>query len=560
MQYRQDILDKDYRIADTPIYDLKEHYDFIIIGGGSAGSVMANRLSEIYDWDILLLEAGPDEFSEISDLPIMFPSLQLSPLDWKFKTEPSDYYCLAMKNYQCNWPRAKVLGGCSVLNAMLYIRGNRKDYDNWESYGNPGWSYKDVLPYFKKSENMRIPEYQNDYYHGRDGFLSVENFRYHSPISQWFLKAGEQMGFEVRDVNGAYQTGFTLSHGTLRDGLRCSAAKAYLRPINERENLDVSLFTIAEQILIDKGSYQAYGVDIMKHGIKKTIYANREIILSAGAIQSPQLLMLSGVGPKDHLYDLDIDLVYDSPGVGQNLQDHVAMGGGTYLFDAPEEYDDMGIGFKLNKIFTTENVDEFTQNARGPVYWLPEVEVMAFVNSYYQNRSEDWPDVQLFFASYAENTDGGVFSKRVAGLTDDFYTAVYENILYKDAYNIIPLLMRPKSRGYIKLQDDKFKTPPLIYPNYFSDPYDLAVLVEGAKIGYALSQTPIMKQYNSRFNTLKIPGCSNYEFLSDDYWGCQARHYTLTIYHPELVKWGLITISTRLWTLDYEFVVYTILG
>lgn len=150
----------------------------------------------------------------------MFPALQLSPLDWKFKTERSEYFCLGMKNYQCLWPRGKVLGGSSVLNAMLYIRGNRYDYDAWEKQGNPGWSYKDVLPYFKKAEDIQIEDLKGDYYHGSGGYLTVEDFRYHSPLVQWFLDAGEQLGYHVRDVNGEYQTGFTLSHGTLRNGLR----------------------------------------------------------------------------------------------------------------------------------------------------------------------------------------------------------------------------------------------------------------------------------------------------------------------------------------------------
>lgn len=187
--HRPDIIDKENRVKTLMLHELYNTYDFIIVGGGSAGCVLANRLSENYDWNILLIEAGPDEIS-ITDMPLMFPALQLTPLDWKFKTEPGRYYCKGMKDGQCNWPRGRVLGGCSVLNAMLYIRGNRRDYDLWESLGNYGWSYADVLPYFKKSEDMQIKEFMDDPYHGTGGYLTVENFRYHSTLAYWFLEAG----------------------------------------------------------------------------------------------------------------------------------------------------------------------------------------------------------------------------------------------------------------------------------------------------------------------------------------------------------------------------------
>lgn len=272
-------------------------------------------------------------------------------------------------------------------------------------------------------------------------------------------------------------------------------------------------------------------MEINKHGLKKTVYTNKEVILSAGAIQSPHLLMLSGVGPYEHLAHFGIPTYVDLPGVGKNLQDHVAMGGLTYLFDAPEDYE--SLGFKLTNIYTTENVDAFIHNEEGPVYWLPEVEAMAFVHSKYSNASYDWPDIQLFFASYAENTDGGLFSKRIVGITDDFYTAVYEEILYQDAMSVIPLLMRPKSRGWLELQDTDIKKPPLIYPNYFDYEEDIEVLIEGAKIAMELmTNTEVMKKYNVRINHLRIPGCAHLDFDSDEYLKCQARHYTLTIYHP----------------------------
>ncbi|XP_060533150.1 glucose dehydrogenase [FAD, quinone]-like [Cylas formicarius] len=529
---RQDLLDRDHRMRDTLLSDIKESYDFIVVGGGSAGAVLANRLSENPYWEVLLLEAGPDEIS-ISDMPLMFPVLQLTPIDWQYKTEPGEKYCQAMVDGKCNWPRGKVLGGSSVLNAMLYVRGNKKDYDRWAEVGNRGWSYEEVLPYFKKSEDIRIPEYMDDPYHGRNGYLSVEHFRYRSPLAGWFLHAANEAGYDIRDINGEYQTGFSLSQGTLRDGLRCSTAKAFLRSVSDRPNLHVSLLSTVEQILIDKERKQAYGVVFNKLGIKKTVYCDKEVILSAGALGSPQLLMLAGIGPRDHLEDVDVEVLVDSPGVGRNLQDHVAMGGASYFFEPSDEYQGQTCSFQLPTIFCEKTVDAFAQNRSGPVYWLPECEVMGFVSTEYAKYEDDWPDIQFFFTSYSEVSDGGLFSKRAVGMKDDVYTAVYEENVYKESFSVYTLLMRPRSRGRLMLKDNNPASKILIYPNYYADPYDIKVIVEGAKIGHKIvTQTPTMKKYKTTINQLRMPGCHQLEFLSDEYWTCLAYHYTLTIYHP----------------------------
>lgn len=235
-----------------------------------------------------------------------------------------------MKDGKCNWPRGKVLGGSSGLNAMLYARGNKHDYDLWEFAGNTGWGYEDVLPYFRKSENINIDELKEDTaYHGTGGFLSVEYFKHYSPLKDWFLVAAEQFGFDIVDANGPQQSGFMKAQGTISQGLRCSTAKAFLRPASKRPNLHVTLQTVAEKILIHSGSKKAHGVRINKLGAIKDVHSNKEIILSAGALQSPQLLMLSGVGPKEELRKHNIPLLINSPGVGENLQDHVAIGGGN---------------------------------------------------------------------------------------------------------------------------------------------------------------------------------------------------------------------------------------
>ncbi|XP_072934794.1 glucose dehydrogenase [FAD, quinone]-like [Epargyreus clarus] len=527
--YRPDIEDAPHRVKDHNLEELYECYDFVIVGAGSAGSVLANRLSENPDWQILLLEAGPDE-NVLSEVPVLFPTLQTSSLDWQFVTEPSDKYCLSMIDTRCKWPRGKVLGGSSVLNAMLYIRGNKRDYDNWEAMGNPGWSYSDVLQYFLRSEDMRIPEYQNDAYHSTGGPISVEYFGYEHPITRNILEAGQQLGYNILDVNGMFQTGFTRSHATIRDGLRCSTAKGYLRPAGRRQNLQISTHSVVEKVLIDEFQ-RAYGVKFTKHGDSRIVRAKREVILSAGALQSPQLLMLSGIGDSEHLKELGIHPIVNLPGVGRNLQDHVAMGGHSFLFDNPytngTEY-----CFNLNTAMSFGNLIDFAVHKKGVLYSMIEAEAMAFVNTKYQDPAEDYPDIQLFIAPTADNLDGGLFGKRANGLTDETYAELYEDILYESSFSIVPLLLRPKSRGYIKLKDANPFSPPLIYPNYYSEPDDVAVIVEGARIVQELVNQPALQALNARPNPNRNPGCAEHALMSYEHLECQARHHSLTIYHP----------------------------
>lgn len=380
---RKDIIDGENRVSAVSTKSMLSRYDFVIIGGGSAGCVVANRLSENENWTVLLLEAGGDE-TVLSEIPIVFPTLQMTAMDWQFRTEPSSSYCRGMYDERCNWPRGKVLGGSSVLNAMLYVRGNRRDYDDWQRAGNPGWDYESVLPYFKKSENMSIPELRGNSYHGNEGYLTIEKFRYHTPMGNYFVEAGREMNYECTDVNGQIQTGFMQAHGTLRDGLRCSTAKAFLRPASKRKNLHVRTHALVEEILVGETSKIAYGVKF-RYGKNSqyVVYANREIILSAGAVQSPQLLMLSGIGPRKHLRQVDIPLVHDLPGVGQNLQDHVAIGGISYLVDPPTQTNEFGFTFVAPRFLNLNSVKQFIRTKNGPLYVVPMCEAMAFINTKY---------------------------------------------------------------------------------------------------------------------------------------------------------------------------------
>ncbi|XP_063219272.1 glucose dehydrogenase [FAD, quinone]-like [Bacillus rossius redtenbacheri] len=502
-------------------------YDFVIVGGGSAGAVLANRLSEVAAWRVLLLEAGGDE-TEISDVPTLAAYMQLSDMDWKFKTEPpkDSHYCLAMIGDSCNWPRGKVLGGSSVLNAMIYVRGNRYDYDEWARMGNDGWSYNDVLKYFKKSEDNRNPYLGKNSYHSTGGYLTVQEAPWRTPLSLAFIEGGMQLGYENRDCNGEFQTGFMIAQGTIRRGSRCSTAKAFLRPVRLRKNLHVAMNAHVTQILInqDKNKKQATGVQFMRHGKTNTVKAKKEVVLSAGAIGSPHLLLISGIGPRDELEKLNIPVIQNLK-VGYNLQDHVGLGGLTFIIDEP-------VTLRKSRFQTVTAALEYVVNERGPLTSLGGVEGVAFVNTKYANKSGLWPDIQFHFAPSSVNSDGGEQIRKILGLRDRIYNTMYKPLVNSETWTILPLLLRPKSKGKIFLRSKNFSHYPGIEPNYFSHEEDIRTLIEGVKIAVNLSMTPAFKNFGSRLHKIPMPGCEKHQFASDEYWACYLKHFTFTIYHP----------------------------
>ncbi|XP_075155520.1 glucose dehydrogenase [FAD, quinone] [Haematobia irritans] len=519
--YRYDQMDPEARAFDHQA--LFAEYDFIVVGAGSAGAVVANRLSEVKKWKVLLIEAGPDE-NEISDVPSLAAYLQLSKLDWQYKTAPSNKSCLGMKNNRCNWPRGKVLGGSSVLNYMLYVRGNRNDYDHWESLGNEGWGYDSVLHYFKKSEDNRNPYLGKNAYHGTGGYLTVQESPWHTPLVAAFVEAGTELGYENRDINGETQTGFMIAQGTIRRGSRCSTAKAFLRPIRNRKNFHLSLNSQVTKVIIDELTMRVKGVEFVKAGQVRRVFAKREVILSAGALNTPQIMMLSGIGPRQHLEDHGIKVLQDLP-VGENMQDHVGMGGLTFLVDKP-------VSIVQDRFNPTGLTLQYVLRERGPMTTLGGVEGLAFVHTPYSNRSLDWPDIQFHMAPASINSDNGARVKKVMGLKESLYQEVYHPIGNKDSWSIIPLLLRPRSRGWVRLRSANPFVYPIINANYFDDPLDVKVLVEGAKIALRVAEAKVFKQFGSRLYQKSLPNCKKFRFMSDAYIECHIRTISMTIYHP----------------------------
>ncbi|MEA2423545.1 MAG: choline dehydrogenase, partial [Thermoleophilaceae bacterium] len=301
-------------------------YDYVIVGAGSAGCVLAARLTEDPDVSVLLLEAGPADTKENIHVPAAFGSLFKTDVDWDYATAPED----GCNGRMMFLPRGKVLGGSSSINAMVYIRGAREDYDGWRDAGNPGWGYDDLLPMFKRSEDN---ERGKSEYHGTGGPLSVIDSRSRNPMSEAWVEAAAETGLPLNDdFNGARQDGVGLYQVTQRNGMRWSTAAGFLRPALERANLTLETNLQVHRLLIERG--RAVGVAGARLGEPFEALAEREVIVSAGAYNSPQLLMLSGVGPAEHLASREIEVAVDLPGVGQNLQDHINSGV-IYTTDEP---------------------------------------------------------------------------------------------------------------------------------------------------------------------------------------------------------------------------------
>lgn len=497
-----DVADPCGRVTDRQKVDFTG-YDFIVVGGGSGGAVVASRLSEVPEWKVLLLEAGGDE-PQGSQVPSMFASYHGSDLDWNYKTEPEPMACLGSPEQRCNWIRAKVLGGNSVFNGMMYIRGHPRDYDAWAEAGNTGWSYQDVLPYFIKSEdNLQVKEMDTGF-HGVGGLLSVVQFPHRPPLAEAILEAGKELGYPSNvDLNGRTHAGFIIAQTTSRNGSRMSTARAFIRPARNRRNFHVMLNATVTKILINPTTKTAEGVEFVRNGNKQTAKASKEVILAAGAINSPQLLLLSGVGPKHDLARVGVPLVHDLKGVGHNLHNHVAA----------------DIHFILNE---TDTVDldwvaatDYMLYRTGPLSSTGLSQVTAKLNSKYADPSGDNPDVQMFFNGFlAKCSKSGAI-----GEPQD-----PENPSHKRRIGVSAVVLHPKSRGYVTLKSADPLEPPLMHANYLSHPADMATLLDAINITLKLGNTRVLKErYGFELDKTPTPSCIQYPFGSDRYWECYAR-------------------------------------
>jgi choline dehydrogenase len=436
-------------------------YDFIIVGGGSAGSALAARLSEDPDARVLLLEAGPRDWNPYIHMPVGFYKTTKGPLTWRYELAPQEHQGGITPLY----PQGRVLGGGSSINAQVYIRGNAADYDGWADMGCPGWAYENVLPYFRRAESN---ETFSAPYHGIDGPLSVVNQRHPHRLSKAFVQACQEYGLPFNpDFNGASQAGAGLYQTTNRDGRRCSAAVAYLRTAAKRPNLEVRTGIMVSRIVIENN--RAVGVEIARGGGTITERASREVIVTSGAIGSPKLLMLSGIGPADHLTGHGIKPVVDLPGVGRNLHDHLDV-------------------FMMYNVRNVDSYDVYKKAARkvmpaieyalfrsGPISGTI-VEGGAFCRT---DPSLSAPDLQYHFLP-------GTGVEEV----NDTDATVTGNGCTLNGY-----FMHPRARGAVTLKSGDLRVAPSIDPNFLGDPYDLDRSIDCVRVGQEIMAQPAMAKF-----------------------------------------------------------------
>ncbi|XP_014244928.1 glucose dehydrogenase [FAD, quinone]-like [Cimex lectularius] len=504
---------------DTDVF--KKEYDFIVVGAGSGGSVVANRLTEVGNWSVLLLEAGKEEIL-ITDIPLLVSYILGTEFNWGYTTEPQQFGCLSMNSGRCNWPRGKAMGGTSVINYMVYTRGFKEDYDNWASLGNTGWGYKDVFKYFLKSENIRVPGLEKSRFHKKGGYANVERPSWRTPLAKSFMESGESLGYPTGDNDGLTPPGFSYVLTTTKRGARESASKAFLRPIRNRPNLHVVKKARATKILIDPTSKKTYGVEFVKNRKYYKVKASKEVIVSAGSLNTPQLLMLSGIGPKSHLEELNIPVLKDSK-VGHNLQDHVSMAGLAFLVNDT-------VSIVENRYMNPRYVLDYWVRGEGP-YTLPGgAEAVAFVSTK-NNPNKTHPDMELVFGPGAFTGDTGGSIRMSYAMNETFFDRVYRRYQGKDAFNVVPVLLRPYSRGYLRLRSKNPFHWPLFYPNYYTDPRDIDAMVDGIKKALEIGLSKPFQKFNSKLIDSKFPGCEHLEYMSDEYWGCCAMHLTTNLHH-----------------------------
>ncbi|OLR90891.1 GMC family oxidoreductase [Actinokineospora bangkokensis] len=463
-----------------------ESFDYVVVGAGSAGCVLAARLSEDPQRTVLLLEAGEPDDADAVHIPAAFSSLFKTRWDWNYETVEQKH----MGGRSAYWPRGKALGGCSSMNAMIYIRGNRADYDTWrDAHGATGWGYDDVLPYFVKAEgNTRLA----GPLHGTGGPLHVEDRRFTHELTTAWVEAAVAAGHKrTDDFNGATQEGVGLYQVTCRKGRRWSTADAYLRPAEGRANLTVRTGALSTRVVLD--GTRAVGVEYLRDGQTHVVHADGEVLLAGGAINSPQLLMLSGIGPAEHLREVGVDVRVGLAGVGDNLHDHPA---------APVIWTTKGTT-DLQDALTPARLLQWQALGRGPLS-----SNVGEGGGFLRTRDGlDAPDMQ-FHVAPTMFFDNGLRESPAAGFTS------------------ATTLVAPRSRGTLRLRSADPRWRPLIDPAYYADPVDMEATVAGIRVLEEIGRQAAL----SRF--LADPYLPDRRGLSDEELAEHVRTWTQTLYHP----------------------------
>ncbi|GBP68503.1 Glucose dehydrogenase [Eumeta japonica] len=501
-----------------------DEYDYVIVGAGSGGSVLAARLTEDKPRAmVLLLEAGKPEML-LTDVPALAPYFQRTDYAWQYVTEPQPGVCMGLERQRCFWPRGKAVGGTSVINFMLYTRGRPQDWDRIAADGNYGWSYNEVLKYFMKSERCELKRYKDESYRGSRGELTVENVPFRTGLMEAFLEAGRSFGHPTVDYNAPDGFGFGYTQSTTSKGHRLSAAKAFLHPHKRRRNLHILPEARASKVVIEPETKRAYAVEYFHNGIKYKVRSRREVILSAGPIASPQLLMLSGVGPQDHLQKFGIPVIKNL-NVGKSLYDHIAF---------------PGVIFKLNtsnasilehKAATLPNLVQWMQYGDGLLSTPALIEGIGYIKTSASNDPEQVPDIELVsFGGSITSDSGGAFRKGIT-ITDKTYYSAFGSINGVDTWSAVPLLLHPKSKGYLELKDTNPFSHPKLFGNYLIDSHDVRTFIEAIKYIIKLGESQPFQKYGPKLHLAEYPTCVIHPMGSDAYWECALRTITTTVHH-----------------------------
>lgn len=437
---------------------------------------------------------------------------------WNYQTEPSESSCMGLRNGSCHWPRGKLLGGCSSINAMIYIRGNKDNYDSWENEGNENWNYNNVIKIFKKNEKLLAESLKHLDTYGTNGLLPLTKYKSDETIRDVILESVKELGYPVLDSEGTI--GFFESLMTINNGTRANAAKIFLGEVRKSNNLKLATNALVEKILINKNSMKAEGVKVKIGNRSIKLYADKEVILSAGSLNSPKILMLSGVGPKEHLEQKNIELVKDLK-VGHNLQDHLIY----WVFSK--------VGDEALKSTTLEDdIYNYFSKRQGEWSTTGISNINGFINT--KNDSK-YPDIQCLYFPINKN-DVNSLDLFMEVINMDM--TVWNNVKRFNAENHILLtivvLLQPKSRGRVLLNSKDPSDDPTLITGYLTDQNneDVDTILRGIRFAEAQLKTKAFSKLNPELLDIGIPNCAELKFNSDEYWKCAVRNLGTTLYHP----------------------------
>ncbi|XP_059059155.1 glucose dehydrogenase [FAD, quinone]-like [Achroia grisella] len=469
--------------------DIKSEYDFIIVGSGTAGSVIAHRLATETNYTFIVVEAG-GKGNVLFEIPVLGPLLHGSIYDWQYETVPQDNACYAFNHKKCKLFQGKIFGGSSKLNNMVHVRGNISHYVDW----------------FHREYDHTF--FQNQFKFIEETILNLDEIQYQSEMTDAVLDAAKELGYN--ELHSEFAHGFRRSIVSQTQGKRWSSS----------DNIDIIKHVVTnalvEKVLVKENI--AYGVSLLKSSSKREVYAKKGVILSSGTYNTPKILQLSGIGPSDLLKSFDIPVIADLP-VGKNLQDHVATGLDLILFNE-------SLSINTINMLNLLHAANYFINGKGP-FTTPGCEVIGFLAT-----NGESPDLQFMVLPVGISSDKGSHFRNSLGINTTVWTNYFAETYDKHSATILPIVLHPKSKGEVLIQSRDPTNPPMIDPKYLSDKNDRVLLIKGLKLVKEFLETEAMKSLGASINEIPFPGCNDYEVFSDNYWECYIKQLTLTSYHP----------------------------